>query len=829
MWIKELRVKSFGCLKNVVKAFNSGFNLISNKNESGKSTSVELIKAGLSGFDKIKGYEYLPCDGDRIEFEVLLSFFDKDIRVERKHSGDRTSAGFFMNEKKHKLSNKALIPAVSEVSGIEYEYLSPDLYFIDSDSLAEHQRFLNSKDDEEISYLDIINYKGKDLSIIREDINNEMKSLYTNNKNSNSEFNRNNTEIEKLTEIIKEIDFAEKENSDIFKEYQNFRVDYDKIDKEIDNIKKELELAKTISEENEIKIEYLKLAEEEKNNSYDKALNLPSLEEYLKLQGENESLNKEIQKLEHEKDELSKIKIDEELKKIVIYSMDKSLPLSRIFKGILENEEKRNKLQKIKAQISPILNSEAGEINTEKALNELDFYQNAVSELDFKEAKVSVFPLLIFTLAGFIFIMISLFDNFQKNLSVPLFILGAASLIFSAFNYLRDKKKIENKYVKRQEKINNIKENKTVELRKLKRASEMLNSFEIPNKDTFSLIRKDIDEVSGFQEILFDYQLQKKEIYNFFISHKEINYLMKVFDNRQISIFVDYLEKESDIKFYINTLNHLNEKADVLLKKINKTKEDLSGLRAVYINQIGSSEAEDIRKFKNKAEITKENQKKLRDYAIERGININEPIKKQDDIFSLKEKIEIKEKQKSVLKEKIIRFEDRLSRPALMIPGKYSHLNKDELIDIRNALKERNNIIREEYNVLYMEDKILKNMLEILRSKSRPMYIDRAEEFFKKIAPDSGIKISYDDASSIVFIDTKTETKQSFSSLSTGTQAQVVLCLKLAYLCEKDPENLYPLIIDDALMAYDKNREDKTVDLLKFIAEKRQVIYFTAR
>ncbi len=64
--------------------------------------------------------------------------------------------------------------------------------------------------------------------------------------------------------------------------------------------------------------------------------------------------------------------------------------------------------------------------------------------------------------------------------------------------------------------------------------------------------------------------------------------------------------------------------------------------------------------------------------------------------------------------------------------------------------------------------------------------------------------------------------------LSQGARDQLYLALRLA-VCELVlPEALAcPIILDDALMAFDQTRMERALDLLKAVAEKRQVLLFT--
>lgn len=73
MQIKELQINNFGKLKNKSIEFENGINVISGKNESGKSTLLKFITSMLYGISKnkngkrISDYDkYMPWSERRI-------------------------------------------------------------------------------------------------------------------------------------------------------------------------------------------------------------------------------------------------------------------------------------------------------------------------------------------------------------------------------------------------------------------------------------------------------------------------------------------------------------------------------------------------------------------------------------------------------------------------------------------------------------------------------------------------------------------------------------------------------------------------------------------
>lgn len=90
MIIKELKINSFGKLKNISISFDDNINVIYGENEAGKSTMESFIKIMLYGFSKRKvngeseRKRYLPFDGSAIYGEMKVSNNNREYIIKRK-------------------------------------------------------------------------------------------------------------------------------------------------------------------------------------------------------------------------------------------------------------------------------------------------------------------------------------------------------------------------------------------------------------------------------------------------------------------------------------------------------------------------------------------------------------------------------------------------------------------------------------------------------------------------------------------------------------------------------------------------------------------------
>ena len=64
--------------------------------------------------------------------------------------------------------------------------------------------------------------------------------------------------------------------------------------------------------------------------------------------------------------------------------------------------------------------------------------------------------------------------------------------------------------------------------------------------------------------------------------------------------------------------------------------------------------------------------------------------------------------------------------------------------------------------------------------------------------------------------------------LSQGTAEQLYIALRLGFVTVMSDQANFPVIIDDGFVNFDNVRRQRMLALLEKIAEKNQVIYFTA-
>lgn len=127
---------------------------------------------------------------------------------------------------------------------------------------------------------------------------------------------------------------------------------------------------------------------------------------------------------------------------------------------------------------------------------------------------------------------------------------------------------------------------------------------------------------------------------------------------------------------------------------------------------------------------------------------------------------------------------------------------------------------------------VLRQRIEVHRTKAQDPLLSRASELFAKLTCGSfsGLKTDYDDNDQPVIVGARANSDSllGVEAMSDGTQDQLYLALRLAYL-EKliEREEPMPFIVDDILVKFDDDRAQATLRVLGDLSRRTQVVFFT--
>ena len=179
---------------------------------------------------------------------------------------------------------------------------------------------------------------------------------------------------------------------------------------------------------------------------------------------------------------------------------------------------------------------------------------------------------------------------------------------------------------------------------------------------------------------------------------------------------------------------------------------------------------------------------------------------------------------------------DRLSRSrAALIPlrseadrlaGSLEQLGDPLLLEAQKAEKQAElRRLERRYIALQLARKELGRADETLRERFAPLLCKKAGALFQQLTDGKYDRVSLDRDMRVTVHPTGSPTDRSLSYLSGGTVDQLYLALRLAICDLLLPD--CPIILDDALVYYDDERLKTALQVLRDLAEQRQILLFT--
>lgn len=389
MKIKKLKINSFGKLENTEIEFSDNINIISGKNESGKSTLLKFIVSMFYGisknkngktipdFDKYKPWEKDEYSGkltytldNNNEYEIYREFkkkmptiYDKDKNdVTKQYGIDKSKESLFFYEQTGITEDNFLASCVSEQENVK---LSNTM----KNNIIQRLSNIVSTGSETTSYKKAI-----------EKLNKEQLEKIGNNRSTGRPLNIVETSIEENEAKRKEISIYEDQKYDMATQKENLQIDLEESKTVLEILRKQ----KINLEKNQLEKEKIKI----------------SKENLLKNENRKKELEEKISNLEESKQEAFKSSKFGYLAIILIIIAITSLSIYlKKYMAILLNIIPLlifgiifNKKQKIKQQIKKNNRKRYQEKNLlEEELSKIeDEYKEKKLEIEEKEEKIKI-------------------------------------------------------------------------------------------------------------------------------------------------------------------------------------------------------------------------------------------------------------------------------------------------------------------------------------------------------------------------------------------------------------------------------------------------------
>lgn len=864
MIIKKVNIISFGGLKDKIISFDNGINIIYGENEVGKSTIQAFIKIWLYGMSNYKGKDYkqnerlkyMPSTGEIISGELYLEFKNKDYIIRRTFG-------------KSKKEDTSLV--IDAITGEEINYISnvePGKYFFNINRAT----FINTlfigqlgvevrKDKEEEIIDKIANSIGIDdgqvsVEVAVSKLNKYKKSISNVRKNGCLDI-LNERHSNLLSERYEAYNLSN-HNLDNEELLINMNLEKNNLNSEINNLeiyKRFLKKTKLKKEFEEI-TQYFKKKQELKNKEKyinklltynDEFINYAFINElreeyylYLNIldtsKSEKEDIIEKEAKLKELKIPLNKYKYIEKLPKNTLNVLERLNIRREVLKEkidinkSIENEIdflnfKEREAKKIIGD-ALIINDFRGEIDStvnsyEEKLKEL----KGLVENDNKNNNLFYGFLLTISL---LFIILGIYLK-NEILSLILYIIFGISILFLLISIY----------------FNNYRKNKRID----------------SVKKNINKIEKDLDyycnilKISSYREffkklkIYDDYiKLQNKinEKINEKLSQRELLNLEKAID--------EYDLVNAEVEGYLN-ISGTNDLVD-LITEVNKYQEVSKGLDILEI---------ELKNLKIALEKTKEQlairERKIRGKLSSIGFENINILEVEDILKELEEKLELRdeinrnlasvEEAYSILtKGKDIDLIKKELSDVINLDFRYSYENEEEidsvikeknlkLLEVEKYIKDIENEIKNRFNgkrtipdieeeIKSVEDEA-KEKLKELRASS--IAIESLQEAYQEIRDNFGPMLNknvinsfsrftdgkYSDVMVADNYEMKVRNQNNIMKadiLSNGTNDQLNLSLRLAFIDMIFKSKDVSIYLDDAFVQYDNKRLEKAIKYL---------------
>ena len=301
------------------------------------------------------------------------------------------------------------------------------------------------------------------------------------------------------------------------------------------------------------------------------------------------------------------------------------------------------------------------------------------------------------------------------------------------------------------------------------------------------------------------------------------------FTQRNVQTFSDIVNQLNSLQKVLDQNNlskqHLNDVAVNLQEKKNqlaKNKIDLSNLFA-------ASKVTDFAEFSElKQQAEAQEQLKLKIEALQNDLQADlaqlekiakDPNKLAENKDQIEKQISQKQEQINDLHAENAKLENQMH--VLANSDKY-FAEKQKLTDLETSLSE--NV--KEYLANLLTSNWIARGLDLASNERFPKMLEDAKKYFNLLTGGRYVDIQLDKKLKVKRKDGK---KFDVEYLSRGTSEQLYFALKLAFVEQVADKIALPILIDDAFVNFDAQRTNYIVKLLEELAQKTQVLIFTAR
>ncbi len=830
MKISKVKMRGFGKFKDAEFSFQKGLNVIYGPNESGKTTLSNFILYVLSGFSSEEVERYRPWDGDEFGGEIIV----ETSEGERNLALDPSDPSLERVLRREEYESTSYIP---ESSGMEV------LEGVSGMLIARLRKRM-----EEIKSV------GRIIDLLRRE-----QELYEKMADEERELAEKLGEVEaRYEELLRKLE----EEKTLRKRYVSLKRRLKELEGDLERLEKELlaarvERAREIWEKmDELRIRISSLGAEISDLKKYTKYPQERIERVWKIRDELNGIEEKLSKLKRELgkreeerkilterkkilEEILRVEEDEDVDKVILKIKNLELSLRMLEekkrpKGYDERWSYFEKIFNVEERISELERNieklEKFQADLEELEKELEIVERDLSTLKAKINLRNTLTVVFLALAGgvmaagylsnmlFIF---SIAAAVSTGLSIAL-LLSTGELRKARANAEGEKERLQMSYKVLEKKIDSLKE----ELRQAVSGTDFSSAREMVEEYRRYVRWKDRMKSHAESE---DVKVLEREI---------VESLREFFgeitgDYRKL--VEELKEKASEyaiIKDKIASLSLSIDGLRTVIEDLERRREELEREREELFEELGCGDYEGCERLvenrKKYEELVKEREKaeeKLKElkeewevYKSFHGMEIPDgvDVEKLDSVEAIQTRMEN-------VRLEISEVESRIGEVMREIDDA-----KVDSLELKSVRSEREKL-RLMKRMLESELKVFPEVVGLL-SRIKDEFVEKYKEVFEESFKRYASRIIGKEFEFDIKDDLSVEikTKGGKMSLSGATRDQLELSYKLALYETLNPEDPYPLVIDNALTRYDDERLKGAITLLKEIAKERQVILTTS-
>lgn len=801
MKFKTLTLEAYGDFHNHQVAFSKKLNLIYGPNESGKSTLLSALDTLLLGiFPKSETHPYYPLRGEGLALSA--TFFDEETLGARRTLAYQAQ-GFIKRVNDQKALGNQPLPWLPEA------LLKSKAYWLDHDTLKQASHYMKQYDLMALMVEMMLPQGSLSLQTLTQKLEGFQKKYFTQHKYSKSLIKQLEAELETLVYNKKEALAGARLIDEKMVMRDACLTQIRTSEERLASLMRDKAYVRDVLPHYHLKEELDLLSHKRRLTHMDERIEASCFEAYQQKRQKDEDLAKQHAMYQAKLEEINLLKAQETLewtsKKWVTLDDAYAMALEEAAGHHFDLNDLLNKKAKLKQHLDRLTDDL---VYDQDGLNALQTAVLAYSSDHLQAQQPSkygrydlmvLFALMVLTFGA-------LWMKSPYAITVSMVSLGGVAIHV----FLRPLIK----------KVQGVKNADPI-LYKIKAIQKTL----LKGQALEGLVHDHITQVLG----AFEDYLETQEAYNT-VYAKWLNLVDKHQLNWSINLSPKQVQNDLQCMWQCKEKSALLNMEEIKVNKLLSDLEDAilendrqsDALRTQVITLFGTSDTSQVRDMVVEARQLKSKIENLKSQMVlSEKIMAEHPLRPGvTSMVVIEEALEDQQKQLGHLRESLQTLKVELEHMPWLDP-----------VDVQIHIDEVTAKIKQaqwDHDQILLAKRVVEEAQKRLHQTTSPKFIDMANSYLALLTHDQHEKILIQSSGTIEVLNAEGLTL-AFGHLSTGTQSQVMLALKLSMVDVLDPEATCPLLIDDALVFHDQERLASAMTLLDKVAETRQVIMATCQ